>query len=74
MVLTEWPKEFANLLGMLEGVANGTIEKGRGGEKERGLKFPHSAKASGALGNGDFGRVVRLLGVVLGIGSAVWGI
>ena len=64
-VLTEWPKDFADLLEMLEGVAN---------ETKRGLKFKHKTQASGALGSGDFGRIIRLLGMVLGIGSAVWGI
>jgi len=72
-VLTKWPKEFEDLLEMLAGVANET-EKGRGVEKERGLKFGHGEQASGALGSGDFGRIVRLLGMALGIGSALWGI
>jgi len=72
-VLTKWPKEFEDLLEMLARVANET-EKGRGGEKERGLKFRHGEQASSALGSGDFGRIVRLLGMALGIGSALWGI
>jgi len=70
-VLTKWPKEFEDLLEMLAGVANET-EKGRAVEKERGLKFGHGEQASGALGSGDFGRIVRLLGMALGIGSALW--
>ncbi|PWW76979.1 hypothetical protein C7212DRAFT_363341 [Tuber magnatum] len=62
-VFEKWPKEFWDLLGVLERVSNGT---------DRGLKFPQGAKVNGALGNGDLNRGFGLLGTVLGVGSVVW--
>jgi len=73
-VLKKWEREPADLLGVMERAGNGTTEREGDGEKERRLKFPQKTLESGALGNGGLGRIDTLLGVVLGIGSVVWGI
>lgn len=73
-VLKKWERGAADLLGEMERAGNGTTGREGDGEKERGLKFPQETLASGALGNGGLGRIDTLLGMVLGIGSVVWGI